>query len=100
LDGKQLILLVDGMPWRQEEAKHTPFEDRFLIVGISDIAIAWLATHPTPPEPIPVRIETAKVPQSAKIFRWSAKTLWGFVSAAIVAVILFFVARYLKNHWK
>lgn len=100
LDSKQLILLVDGMPWQRELAKNTPFEDRFLIVGISDIAIAWLATNLTPPEPIAVRIEAPKISQSAKIFRWSAKTLWGWISAAIGAAILFFVGYYLKMHWK
>jgi len=100
LVAKGLISLGDKLTWNKSAQSTIEYVDRYEIFEISDSAVAWLATHPIPPDPIPVRIEAPQVLQSSKIFRWSAKTLWGWVSAAIVTAIVFFVGYYLKNRWK
>jgi len=95
-----LLSLVDAQPWSKSAQDTTEYVDRYDIFELPGAAVVWLAAKPTPPEPIIVRIESPKVSRFSKIFRWLAKTLWGWISAAILTAILFFVGYYLKTHWK
>lgn len=96
---KGLLSLGDTLTWNKSKQDTTEFVDRYEIHEIPDAAIAWLATHPTPPEPIVVHIEAYKVSKFSKIFRWLVKTLWGWISIAATTAIGFFVYYLLKKHF-
>jgi hypothetical protein len=96
---KGLLSLGDKLTWNKSAQSTTEFVDRYEIFEISDSAIAWLATHPTPPEPIVVRIEAPKVSRFASICRWLGTTLWGWASLVIGAVLVYLIVDHLLKRY-
>lgn len=95
-----LFSLADSMPWNKAAHKTTTFEDRFLIVEISDTAKGFLIDAGEPPPPLqPVQIVTPPVSKLVKTARWFGRNLWVLISAGLVAAVVFFVQKILKDRY-